>query len=114
MRAAGELARLCAVLAVGLLARRALTLAAAGLALALLGGALLRPGVQLLDRARDGGLDELAVHAAVEDHLRAVELEQHPCRARLVKLGLADPDRRRPVGVAVELAVQRLGLRVER
>jgi hypothetical protein len=113
VRAAGELAYLRAVLGVGLLARRALP-PAGGLALALLAGALLSAGSQVLDGARHGGLDELAVHRAVEDHLRAVELEQYAGGARLIKLGLADPDRRRPVGVAVELAVQRLGLAVER
>ena len=115
MRAPGELARLRAVLDVGLLARRALPLAGAGgLALALLGRALGRAGAQVLDGARHRRLDELAVDAAVEDHLRAVELQQHAGGARLVELGLAEPDRRRPVRVAVQLAVQRLGLRVER
>jgi hypothetical protein len=69
------------------------------LRLALLAGALLPAGAQLLDGARDGGLDQLAVDAAVEDHPRAVELEQHAGGARLVELGLSDPDRRRPVGV---------------
>jgi hypothetical protein len=44
VRAAGELARLGAVLGVGLLARRALALGAGALALALLAGALLRAG----------------------------------------------------------------------
>ena len=115
VRAAAELARLRAMLGVGVLPRAALTRGPAGpLALALLARALLRPSAQLLDRARHGGLDQLAVDATVENHPGAIQLEQHAGRARLIDLGVADPDRRRPVGIAVQLAVQRLGLRVER
>jgi hypothetical protein len=42
-----------------------------------------------------------------------VEFDQHAGGARLVDVGVGEADRRRAVGVAVELAVQLLGLRVE-
>ena len=42
-----------------------------------------------------------------------VELDQHAGGARLVDVGLGEPDLRRPVRVAVELAVQLLGLGVQ-
>jgi hypothetical protein len=89
---AGQLPLLRAVLGVGLLARRALP-PTCRLALA---GPLGRADAQVLDGARHGGLDQLALHASVQDHLRAVKLEQHASGPGLVKLGLADPHRRRP------------------
>ena len=64
--------------------------------------------------ALDRLLDELAVERAVDDDRPAVlELDQHAGGARLVDVLLAEAHGRRAVGVAVELAVQLLGLRVQ-
>ena len=64
--------------------------------------------------ALDGDLDELAVQRAVDDDRpAALELDQHPGGARLVDVRVGEADLRRAVGVAVQLLVQLLGLRVE-
>ena len=58
-------------------------------------------------------LCELAVQVAVDnDRVAVVELDQHASGACLVDLCRAELHARRPVGVAVELAVQLLGLRI--
>lgn len=43
-----------------------------------------------------------------------LELDQHTGRARLIDVGLREPQRRRPVRVPVKLAMQLLGLHDER
>jgi hypothetical protein len=68
-------------------------------------------GVGALDRL----LYELAVERAVDDDRpAALELDQRAGGARLVDVLLGETHGRRAVGVAVELAVQLLGLRVGR
>ena len=64
--------------------------------------------------ALDRALDQLAVQRAVDDDRpAALELDQHAGGARLVDVLVGEADLRRAVGVAVELLVQLLGLRVE-
>ena len=111
MRAGGEFAHGGAVLGVQPLARRALALPLPPRRL--LGRLCVPAGAQRLDGPGDGLLDQLAVERAVGDDRRAaLELDQHAGGARLVDVGLLEPDRRRPVRVAVELLVQLLGLAV--
>ena len=71
-------------------------------------------GLELVIGALDRALDELAVQRAVDDDRPALlELDQHAGGARLVDVGVGEPDLRRAVGVAVELLVQLLRLGVE-
>ena len=71
-------------------------------------------GLELVVGALDRRLDQLAVQRAVDDDRpAALELDQHAGGARPVDVGLGEPDRRRAVGVAVELLVQLRGVRVE-
>jgi hypothetical protein len=99
------------MLGVELLARRALTRHAGALGLALVGDA--RP--QALGGAGDRLLAQLAVQRPVDDdRRRAVQLDQHAGGAGLVDVGLAEANRRRPVGVTVDLLVQLLSLGDER
>jgi hypothetical protein len=63
---------------------------------------------------RSDGLDELAVERAVDDDRpAALELDQHAGGARLVDVLVRKADLRGPVGVAVKLLVQLLGVGVE-
>ena len=71
-------------------------------------------GLQVGVGALDRGLDQLSVKAAVDDDRPAgVELDQHAGGAGTVDVLLGEADRRRTVGVTVELTVKPLALRVE-
>jgi hypothetical protein len=79
----------------------------ARLALLLLLGGRGGLGGQLVDGAPERALDELAVEGPVDDDRpAALELDQHARGSGLVDVGLVEADRRRAVGVAVELLVQ--------
>jgi hypothetical protein len=70
--------------------------------------------LQLVVGALDRALDHLAVKRSVDDdRAPALELDQHAGGAHLVDVRLGEADRRRPVGVAVELPMQGLRLRVQ-
>src|SRR5438128_2007881 len=112
VRPGRQLADGSAVLGIELLLRSALVLALRPVARTLSLCALLR-GAQLLERALDRLLGQLAVESAVGDDRRAViELEQHTGGPCLVDFRLAEADRRWAIGVALDLRVQRLGLGV--
>jgi hypothetical protein len=71
-------------------------------------------GLEVVVGALDRGLDELSVERAVnDDRPAALELDQHSRGARLVDVLVAEAHLRRPVGVAVELPVERFGQLVE-
>jgi hypothetical protein len=106
----GELAQLGVTLPLRRCERVGGRLAGALGLLPLLGG---RGGLdgELVDGSLERALDELAVERPVDDDRPAsLELDQHAGRSGLVDVGLAEADRRRAVGVAVELLVKPLGL----
>ena len=112
VRLIGELAQLRVALALGH-GERVGRRRGGPLGLLVLGDRL-RFGVQVVVGALDRGLDELAVERAVDDDRPSVlELDQHAGGARPVDVLVGEPHRRRAVGVAVELLVQLLGVRVE-
>jgi hypothetical protein len=112
VRLAGQLAQAGAMLDIELLAPGALARDGAGA----LGGRL---GGDLRREIRDGPADrlpcELAVHGAVGDDRRApVKLDQDAGSAGLIDVSVGEANLRGPVGVAIDLAMQRLGLREQR
>jgi hypothetical protein len=112
VRLLGELAHTAAVLAARAL-RRVLGLCSvpAGGGLLALGLGALGLLAQLLGGALDRALGELAIQRPVDDDRRGLsELDQDARGPCLVDVQFAEADRRRAVGVLVDLAVELLCL----